>query len=146
VFYNTSRPFFYIGKIPVTVVGLIILAQLAGMITWVIYGGIQQSSLLEKTAFIPAAQPVAFLFGCHFLSLAVFCGFCVMHPNMPFFILKIPMKWIGLVFFLGTVLSLVGIGDFSLAVIYMLSTVFTVWMIQCKGLATSPKILKSIRF
>jgi len=58
-----------------------------------------------------------------------------MHPNMPFFILKIPMKWIGLVFFLGTVLSLVGIGDFSLAVIYMLSTVFTVWMIQCKGLA-----------
>lgn len=200
MFYNQPRPFFHLGKIPVTVVGLIILAQLIGMIVWTLSGG----SILEVTSFTPAlflkgevwrlftyplfspigvmpllglyffysfgmpvetaldrkqfvllclsiifVAPIVLicfsllgvsglefpLVGTNILSLAIFCTFCVMNPNMPFFLFKIPMKWIALVFFLGTVLSLVGARAWGTATSYTLATALAIWMIQSRGLA-----------
>ena len=53
--FTSVRPLFYLGKIPITVTGLIILLEIIGMLVCVITG----SSILDVTAF----QAEAFLHG-----------------------------------------------------------------------------------
>ena len=198
-FYHHPRPLFSLGKIPITIVGLIILIQLIGMLVWAFSAGsilsltsftahqflngeiwrlfsypifsiigvmpllglyffyqfgMPVESALDRKQFILLCLSITFvapivlilfhiigipqrevpLFGSNILSLAIFCSFCVMNPNLPFFILKIPMKWIALVFFLGTVLSYVGSSAWGMALSYTLATGLAIWMLQSKGL------------
>jgi len=131
------------------------------------FGSPVESALGRKDFFITSglsvlATPVCMLLG-HFLGLpsgvyelagsmnlhlAMFCAFCVMHPNVPMAYIGIPIKWLGLVFFVVSVLTLLGARAVSAAIGTTLSCAVLIWYIQSKGLAlvkVIPDLPKGVR-
>ncbi len=199
--FTSIRPLFYLGKIPITVTGLIILIQLIGMLVWVftagavlsvssftgsaflsgqiwrlitypIFSSLDIMSLLglfffyqfgtevekvfERKQFVLLCLSILFiapivliisqliglpnsgmpLIGGMILHLAMFCAFCVMHPNAPTLFLRIPIKWLGLAFFAVSVLSFVGMRAWGMVFAYTAGVGLAVWMVQSRGYAT----------
>lgn len=75
------------------------------------------------------------LVGADFLHLAVFCGFCVMFPNMPTLFLRVPIKWLGLAFFILALLSALAMRQWGTLVAITLSVGLTLAIIQSSGYA-----------
>ena len=198
--FTQARPLFYLGKIPITVTGFILLLEIVGMLAYAISG----SSIINVTAFqvnlvmhgefwrfftyaivspidimavlglfffyqfgtevektlgrklyvllslaILLITPIIILlshwiglphsdiplFGGIILHLAIFCAFCVIHPNIPSFFLQIPIKWLGLVFLLVSVFSYISERAWGLALACLICVGLAVWIVQCKGYA-----------
>lgn len=92
---------------------------------------------------LPESAP---LYGTQVLTLAVFCCFCVMHPNLPVFFFQIPVKWLGLVFFIITLLGSITYRDWGMGLSYVVATGLSIWMIQSKGLAGLKLFPDSVTF
>lgn len=73
------------------------------------------------------------LIGSMILHLAMFCAYCVINPNLPILFSRIPIKWLGLVFFLIPVLSFTGIRAWGMAFAYIAGVGLAVWMVQSRG-------------
>ena len=80
-------------------------------------------------------QTNTLLYGSNILHLALFCAFCVMHPNLIVAFLKIPIKWFALATFSITILSMIASRSWGLASSYIVGVGLAIWMVQCKGLA-----------
>ena len=74
-------------------------------------------------------------FGGQILHLVIFCCFCVMYPNLPTMLLKIPIKWLGLAFFVISLATSAQSGSFDIMISILLANSLGIITIQSQGKA-----------
>jgi len=75
------------------------------------------------------------LLGSSVLHLAVFCSFCVMFPNLPTLLLQVKIKWLGLAFFLVTIVQFISLGWYNIVLATIITTALSLIIVQSKGKA-----------
>ena len=103
--------------------------------------------LMIMSHFLGLTTSYPVIFGGEDLNLAIFCAFCVMRPEVPTLLLRIPIKWLGLVCFVISIMQQIAARAFTTAFGTALTCILAVWLIQSKGFAqlkVLPRIPKKI--
>jgi len=95
--------------------------------------------LAVPLVFLPlhlAGLPSARLYaGSQLLHLCILIAYCVMYPHVRTALLHIPLKWLGLTFFLISIVASVRIADWAGVMAALLAVLMTLVLVQSSGRA-----------